>query len=564
MASLIALSFHPLLSSEERNRLTSRATAALQVRDGSRPSRTTTNDGVVLSTYEASTGAAIPLTRSGLQPADPDAPPGGCLEIDEGVTLRTDRLGLKHAYQYEAADWCAVSTSAPILGAVSKRPLDERSWLWFGLTGSLVSERSLLDGVERIRGATTVRLARGSLRRVQLAPRAGREDLNGVDAVRMSVGQLLRSHGDAALELSGGLDSRVILAAIPPDERAGRSAITIGDPGDPDVEIARRIASRWQLDHQVIPPWRVTASIANDYEAVQAAALARDFCADGLAGAIHEHVDDQVPTAARFTGLNGEYIRGFFYPGTPPIGGVTRGNVERLVKWRLLTNHRVGDGVLHDSRVAEAVDSFTDYVHDRLLTTGMPSLRAATDEYYLHERVVGWAGPTYSRSATRYAVLAPFLQPEFLNWVAQVPVSVRAGSRALAGCLIALDDELGSLPLADGLTPSQLVSGSPMGYASRGTHKTGKVVRKVRQRAQRSRRPPSSTAGPLEATLRAFADQDPRSVIAQAPFISPHFLDSWAPKRDRLDATTLGYLLNLVGILTFLAQVDRQADRSVN
>ena len=49
-------------------------------------------------------------------------------------------------------------------------------------------------------------------------------------------------HPDTVLQLSGGQDSRILLCAIPAEQRAGLHALTLDTHGGPEWAVARRLA----------------------------------------------------------------------------------------------------------------------------------------------------------------------------------------------------------------------------------------------------------------------------------------------------------------------------------
>lgn len=67
--------------------------------------------------------------------------------------------------------------------------------------------------------------------------------------LKIAVAQKLRPDGSTGIALSGGLDSRALLASMPPDYPVRLA--TFGMPGSWDVEIARSISLRLGLPHRV-------------------------------------------------------------------------------------------------------------------------------------------------------------------------------------------------------------------------------------------------------------------------------------------------------------------------
>ena len=112
----------------------------------------------------------------------------------------------------------------------------------------------------RLPGATIAELVDGSLQLRQYAPPLEQTGpAPSLDDAVDEMATILRSwqsryleeHPDTVLQLTGGHDSRILLGAIPPEQRSGLRALTLGDETHPDVVIAARLADRYGLRHEV-------------------------------------------------------------------------------------------------------------------------------------------------------------------------------------------------------------------------------------------------------------------------------------------------------------------------
>ena len=99
------------------------------------------------------------------------------------------------------------------------------------------------------RGGAVRRLAGGRVRRRSLPreamqpPGGSTSELieQGARTIQTLVEAAIAAHDEApTLELSGGIDSRALLAAIPPHVRPRLRTITLGTPTSPDLVVARR------------------------------------------------------------------------------------------------------------------------------------------------------------------------------------------------------------------------------------------------------------------------------------------------------------------------------------
>jgi asparagine synthase (glutamine-hydrolysing) len=497
---------------------------------------------------------AIPVTRSG-HGQGPDRPPWAALELT-GETARFvgDLVGLKHVYVTQGRGWAAGSTSALALARLAGSALDPVSWASQALLGFSVGTRTVATAVARVPAAHDVRLAEGRahvVARSVTRPQIG--SATGADVIRGVVGALLDEHPDVGLELSGGLDSRVLLAALPPEQRGGRAALTIGGADDPDVRIARRLALRFHLDHHVLPP-----PDAADLEPTVALSTAlasgrrREHASDALAAWVLDDVESRAPRSPRLTGVNGEFVRGFYYPATPRHGPVTHARVARLARWRLFANHRAADWLLDGDWLKDHERGVIDLTSRTMRAYGL-SWRPATDEYYLRERIPNWAGPGYSHAATQRLVLAPFTSQEFLAWARAMPYEHRAESRALVEALMMLEPALADLPLAAGPTPVAMTRRGALATVSRSARAGRRLVGKVRQRLRNERRPPTGAATLVPVVTRALRDEVVLEELAGVEFLDRVGLEQFAEGLATPDQPTASFLVNLLGTQRLLA-----------
>jgi asparagine synthase (glutamine-hydrolysing) len=487
--------------------------------------------------------------------------PSAILEVTrERAVFSTDHLGMKHLYWMQGDGYAAVSTSAAVLASLANSGLDELSVAHFALLGFPLGNETMFRDVHKTPGGVDVSLANGVLTQCQRGAPAGDVARSGPQAISRAVQELLAANPGASIELSGGLDSRLILAALPRAARRNRVAITVGSDDGADVRIARHLAAREGLDHVVIRG----ATEADDgpdgaRRRVEAAARSRDFMANPLASAITDRVETLAPTGPRFSGVNGEYVRGFYYPGTLPWGPISAGNVDRLLRWRMLTNERVAAALFVPGWMAAQARTLADWLRQELAETALP-LRPATDEFYLRHRVLGWGGPAYSHAVTQRTVLAPFLHPAFLGWAASTEPTERAGSRAMAAALGVLDPGLADIPLAGGLRPRDLATRGLLSGGRRATLIGKKAGRKLNQRVSGRRRPPGGVGRLLPHVLRSWAERPPFDGLEGYAFIDQEQLRRWNDDPTGVDASTASFLANLSGATSFLDVVSSTAD----
>ena len=218
-----------------------------------------------------------------------------------------------------------MSTSSRALAALAPTSLDLEAVGVGSLMGWQLGDRTLFGRVRKLREGERVTLFDGQLvvdrfhtsrapagaplpfdAAVRLAATSLREDVN----------VYLDEHPDVVVQLSGGLDSRVVLAADPPVP-APRS-----DRHDPGGVAVRRRPVRWPRSswggHRCVMKFSTSAAsltwrLAEAHDLVQASAVALEGLADPLAQAALAVAESSAPQGHRLAGVGGEVARGFYY-----------------------------------------------------------------------------------------------------------------------------------------------------------------------------------------------------------------------------------------------------------
>jgi len=502
-----------------------------------------------------------------LDPAWPSSmvPPfAACIRRRDGdpFVFVTDACGIRHVYLVEGDGWSACATSSLVLAATAGRSVDGDSSSVAALAGHQLGDRTPFRAVRRLAAGHRLALRAGGIacspfttpRRRDPRPHAAGSASrfrtlvdHGAGAISGAVGDALAAHPDAGLELSGGLDSRMILAAVPPAERAGRWALTIASTDSPDADVARRLAAACRIDHQVVDLGDLAHLEPEEaLGLVRHAALRRDATADPVAGAVLDFVSTRTQWRALLTGQNGEYARGYYYSGQPLWPRATRALVRYLARWRILTS-APADGALFGGRDPEVRRRAVDELEARLAGIGGP-WPAATDELYLVVRMQNWVGRDFSTACTERQVLAPFFHPAFLGWARDLPRSAKAGSRAFAAVLEELDPRLAMAPLDTGVRPSDLACPSARGRAASLGRFGRKALRKVslRVRPGPGAKPPVGAAALAELVRHAWAaDPGALSRLGSLDFLDRGMVEAIASGRRVAGPATVGFLAGL-------------------
>ena len=182
--------------------------------------------------------------------------------------------------------------------------LDLDAWGLQTLLGWQAGRGSAFAGVTKLPAGTTATITQGRLEtsgRSRRLPGGDFEDtLDGAVAraaaiVRRGVEQALDDHPDLLLQLTGGLDSRILLAAVPPARRREVACLTLVVPGSPDAELAAGLTRRFGMRHRVVTLDAVAGLDPREAHLLSLRAARRiEVASDPLAFAVLQRVEGQL------------------------------------------------------------------------------------------------------------------------------------------------------------------------------------------------------------------------------------------------------------------------------
>ena len=466
------------------------------------------------------------------------------------VICSADKYGLSQLYVHQASSFAVIANSATLLSEVCGAELDFGALTGFALLGSFIDTDTAFSGVSKLSAGCDVVLENGSAL-ISKSP---------LDYSGNSAGEGLRDHfvtavtrmrtafPDAELELSGGLDSRLILAAIPQGQRPRHRAFSIGSVDSPDVRIASELAAKFGMTHRL-----ASTDAWYSVDAQGFSTLLADICVgyDHAANPIDKLAivsaggDDD--GRARFGGQNGEILRGFFYPAQQLSAMPHAGLARRLVEWRLFANDRVNERLFVIPDYTKRREQIATRLIDRLLSYGAPWYRAL-DGFYLDERMQRWVGAGCNNRFITRTSLYPFFDPSVIDAAMQLEGDEKRDSFAAYRLLMELDPELAALPLDNGIVPADVVIGR--GGVSKLRRTVSKVADKLHQRLLGGSR---ATLGSGEAVARWHAlglHRDlPVDALKATGFLAPDALDAIVAGTMKLDRASLGFLLMMTSLV---------------
>lgn len=454
--------------------------------------RALTRDDVRRLLRDGDAGALLaevtpPFAAAGWRPED------GC------VSAVVDWLGFRHVYLADGPGWSGTSSSAAVLAGCVGDGLDRTAVLVQSQLGWQLGRRSLHRGVRKVAAGSRVELRAGASHETAvLSPAARAEQTAGrrperVAAERVAevVARFLDDHDDALLQLTGGLDSRILLGAIPRSRRARVEALTLAVPGSPDAEIAGRLARAEGMRHRVIDLDGLSdLDPAAAHALVGAASRRVEGMADPLALASLLWAERGIGGRPRLAGLGGEVARGFYYLGPAVRVPVRPALSAGLARWRMFPNESVETDALLPGLGAVAAEVAAGEVH-RELAAAHSSWWPATDEFYLWQRMQRWAGALASATAYDRSTVNPMLSRRFIDLARSLEPGEKRAMRYLSRILLETDPGLADIEL-DGRPTPRTYAEPTWGNSWRlGRVQAAKVAGKVRQRGTRTTRPPA-------------------------------------------------------------------------
>lgn len=480
-------------------------------------------------------------------------PFGGVHADDEGIQMVADGMGFQHLYVAETSHGALMSNTALAAARTISPPLDEAGVGVQSLLGWQLGTRTLFRGIEKLPPGAVARLAEGTLH-VDARARRVDDTISLAEAVeeaaallRTSLNAVLDDHPDAVLQLTGGMDSRLLLSAIPPARRRGLRAMTLDVPGKGDVAIAAQIAERYGIEHDVRGLTEVSSETPADaWRLCRVEAGRLDAMSDPVALAAQRIAERKFEQGVRISGLGGEVARGFYYVGRVADRNYGRRDAARLASWRMFANDSVEPGLLTDEFVTWARETAVDAVY-AALRAGGPEWFRATDELYLRHRMQRWAGATDVAVSAERTVINPMLDSAFLEIARRLSPGDKANARFLALLQERLDPELSRIPLDGRPAPTAYAHPSVMQPLKRSVGTVRRLGSKAVQRLQRQNRPPAG--GDVLAARVVEHWREHREVLAPLSgrtFIRPEWIDQVLEGRIQPRPSTVAFVTNIL------------------
>ena len=174
---------------------------------------------------------------------------------------------------------------------------------------------------------------------------------------------------------------------------------------------------------------------------------------------------------------------------------------------------------------------------------------AATDDFYLYQRMQRWAGVTDTAVCLDRSVVNPMLDDRFISLAQAMSPASKRGSRFLGRLQMALDPGLGRMPLDGRPAPAAYADPSLLNRARAAQTLARKAVRKARQRLGHSTRPPAGGAVLAEKVVEHWRHEPDllRAALAH-DVLDESWVDQVVAGSVSPDPGTVAFALNLVAL----------------
>jgi len=507
--------------------------------------------GVRVGDDDLAGDAGFALVWDGEGRASALPPAAGVASEYDTIRAANDTLGFRALYARTGAGWAAISTSARALHLLEPSGIDPAGLALLATAGWHTGNATMFSGVTAITGRVTLRdgrLTREADPAQAESPQYGEPVTAAASLLRQIMTGILDDHPDAVLQLTGGIDSRILLASIPAARRDQVTAMTLETPGNPDPVIAAALTARHGMRHELLT-FDGLADLTPEeaFSLCLTAARRVDGGADPLAAAAVDYAEGLHHEHPRLGGLGGEVARGFYYFGSTRRTAITPGRIDRLADWRIFANEAAPAGAFTRDVASELRSLAHAAVREAFADAGTDDWFRATDHFYLHQRMRRWAGTLASATCLERVTLNPMLDPRFVALVGALPPAEKKDLRFLARLLVELDDGLAAIPMDNRPAPVAYAGSGPRVRVQQAVAKVPRVARKVRQRLARRTRPPEGGAI-LAAKISDHVVAHPELLhpLSRLDLLDPIWLDGIADGTVRPDVAGCALLLRLM------------------
>jgi hypothetical protein len=376
---------------------------------------------------------------------------------DDKIEIFSDQLGLRTMYFSKYQDGICFSTRLDWVAKTTKKDeldletIAER-WLLF----NQLSFKSCVQGVERLGPAGEAVFIDGVVRKNTFQEWLPEPQKSSIEHAISLLDHLtnisVESKLPISLSLSGGIDSRTILALILKNDKNLFAAHTFGEQNDPDVQIAKHLVRDLDVKHSYFQePMPNTDALINMIQEYAAQNLLVEPVSSILRLRYYKYqyskreivIDGGFGEIARRQYLNRLKILG--------SNAIRKNNIEKV-----LSHLRVHRADIFTPEYARMLEGYAKRGLAQKLE-GMPKVNDMGIDNYLdifamRTRIPNFGGVEQARSDGEVLSYMPMVQPSFLNAVFNLDVRYRKNGRMYHEIIKRYAPNLAHYPLVKGGT----------------------------------------------------------------------------------------------------------------
>ncbi len=350
------------------------------------------------------------------------------------IEFFNDQIGMRTLYYGSTDTGLCISTRLDWVTTFSNTTEINVSCLgsrWFML--NQLSFDSCINGVERLGSNGYLNVSRGRIEALHSEPWLPKfQEYNASDAVRSLetlIEALVQYPMKLALGLSGGFDSRFLLALLLDAGRDLFGVYTVGEPGHPDVQIATKIAGRLGLQHQHI---HEPLPDPDNCMAMMSSYAVRTHLIEAVSTVSKLRYSSKLRTSGCFAidGGFGEIGRRGLFKRLERFGkkGIYEKDASQLADILWLNRAPIFAPDVQKTMRAGAVEELQG-VLDKMPSAKEIGLANFVDLFSMRTRVPNYGGPEQSRLDAEVLIITPFIQPSYVQTVINVSASERVNGR---------------------------------------------------------------------------------------------------------------------------------------
>lgn len=372
-----------------------------------------------------------------------------------GIECFTDQLGLRALYYAEYAGGLCLSTRLDwVAGTTGRSELDLSALGGRWLLLNQIRYASCVKGIQCLGPAgrlTAQPRSSPAARHSAWTPSFGEgSPAEAVETLKSFLSCAVNSGFVPSLGLSGGLDSRLLLALLAEMGEGSFEAHTIGEPADPDVriagEISRAVGIRLTHLNDPLPGRDACISALASY-------AAQSHLTEPCSSYVKARYHAQIRAAGRMMidGGFGEVARRQFFNRMVRLGqpAVRRRDPARLFRLVRLRRADIFSPDVHEALVQGALSGLQEAL-DSMPAAGDIGLENFADLFAVRTRIPNYGGPEQARMDGEVLNFMPYAQPSYIRSAFRLPLRLRRRGLLYRGTARRVCPAVCRFPLAKG------------------------------------------------------------------------------------------------------------------